>query len=267
MLARLYAFLDVTYIFQSAKGEQIMSGAKQPEWTWWEKTVEYLFVRQAKFLKIAPLDGNHEKAGDAILRNKNGKYYLVEFKEGDDEASKNREIGKFKHKEPEEPKELINNKYLKSISEAGFHFIIFGSSSSGQKLKLVARKYWDYLFPENNSRHIEFNDFDKTFRTAAIGRKKFLDYIRTFISLKEGGEEDAGNSGSGGFSFDNVLAVNEEGEFCSIMDICESKTYQNDLENSNSNNFTGESNPDHSTGKPAPTSPKKSNSRKTRGPS
>ena len=57
-----------------------MSGAKQPEWTWWEKTVEYLFVRQAKFLKIAPLDGNHEKAGDAILRNKNGKYYLVEFK-------------------------------------------------------------------------------------------------------------------------------------------------------------------------------------------
>ena len=47
-----------------------MSGAKQPEWTWWEKTVEYLFVRQTKFLKITPLDGNHEKAGDAILRNK-----------------------------------------------------------------------------------------------------------------------------------------------------------------------------------------------------
>ena len=161
--------------------------------------------------------------------------------------------------------------------------MIFGSLSPEQELELIARKYWDYLrLAEdkqdkqgeqdkenglNDDKSIRFDMFEEAFKKSAVDQDKFMKYIQKLISLKEGSEGNAGNSGSGGFSFDNVLAVNEEGEFCSIMDICESKTYQNDLENSNSNNFTGESNPDHSTGEPAPTSPQKSNSRKNRSPS
>ena len=51
---------------------------------WWEKTVEYYFVK--KFVKddevIAPLDGKHELAGDAMLAA-GLKWVLIEFKKDD----------------------------------------------------------------------------------------------------------------------------------------------------------------------------------------
>lgn len=219
-----------------------MSGTQQPKWTWWEKTVEYSFVKRVKFLKTAPLDGNHEKAGDAILRNKCGRYYLVEFKKGNDNESINREIGKFGYKEPEKLKKFIEIKYSKLISEAGFHFVIFGSLSPEQELELIARKYWDYLrLAEdkqdkqdkenglNDDKSIRFDMFEEAFKKSAVDQDKFMKYIQKLISLKEGSEGNAGNSGSGGFSFDNVLAVNEEGEFCTIMDMKESAIYQDKL--------------------------------------
>lgn len=48
---------------------------------WWEKTVEYYFIR--KFIPdemiLSPLDGEQEKAGDAFLSN-NERWIILEFK-------------------------------------------------------------------------------------------------------------------------------------------------------------------------------------------
>jgi hypothetical protein len=49
---------------------------------WWEKTVEYYFVMQAtkeRKMVVAPLDGDEERAGDAICCL-NNKWILIEFK-------------------------------------------------------------------------------------------------------------------------------------------------------------------------------------------
>jgi hypothetical protein len=62
---------------------------------WWEKTVEYEFVMSVsreQGLFLAPLDGEHEKAGDAVFSSDN-RWVLIEFKK--DEASVRTEKGKF----------------------------------------------------------------------------------------------------------------------------------------------------------------------------
>lgn len=69
---------------------------------WWEKTVEYAFVKNAEFLSVSPLDGDHEQAGDAILRNEKGNYYLIEFKEKS--SNKKDEIDKYVKKDKDDKK-------------------------------------------------------------------------------------------------------------------------------------------------------------------
>ncbi|EPJ3731802.1 hypothetical protein U8643_002014, partial [Acinetobacter baumannii] len=48
---------------------------------WWEKTVEYFFIKKyvADHL-VAPLDGKHELAGDAFLSDNQQKWIMIEFK-------------------------------------------------------------------------------------------------------------------------------------------------------------------------------------------
>ena len=61
---------------------------------WWEKTVEYKFIKEYVDIDsfIAPLDGNEERAGDAIFVE-NGNFILIEFKK--DEKSIADEEKKF----------------------------------------------------------------------------------------------------------------------------------------------------------------------------
>lgn len=82
---------------------------------WWEKTVEYYFVR--KYLTdsaIAPLDGNEESAGDAVF-GRDGKLVLIEFKR--DLGSIDQEKVKFHDFELAKQK-LKDNDY--------HHYLIFG---------------------------------------------------------------------------------------------------------------------------------------------
>lgn len=87
---------------------------------WWEKTVEYYFVQKYVDIDmfIAPLDGEHEKAGDAIFSNESS-WVLIEFKR--DEKAINDEMGKFK-----------NYFSAKSALEkiAGHHLIIYGNAEN-----------------------------------------------------------------------------------------------------------------------------------------
>jgi hypothetical protein len=54
--------------------------AKMAEKIWWEKTVEYTYVRDLGIGDFAaPFDGNEEQMGDAVMKREN-RWLLIEFK-------------------------------------------------------------------------------------------------------------------------------------------------------------------------------------------
>lgn len=67
----------------ASSDNQEASKETDAEYTWYEKTVEYKFVLEAKELWgidfLAPLDGSAERIGDALLE-KGTKSFIVEFK-------------------------------------------------------------------------------------------------------------------------------------------------------------------------------------------
>jgi len=58
----------------------ITTSASKTEPTFFEKTVEYLYLLSFLSSRIAPLAGTHETAGDAILEQ-NGRWSIIEFKQ------------------------------------------------------------------------------------------------------------------------------------------------------------------------------------------
>ena len=102
---------------------------------WWEKTVEYEFVMamsRQKRLFLAPLDGEHEKAGDAIFSS-NNRWVLIEFK---------KDIGAFRS-EMEKFISYADAKAALSSSDS-HHYIVFGRESSTlpARLELCFRTYF-----------------------------------------------------------------------------------------------------------------------------
>ena len=234
------------------------------DYKWWEKTVEYLFVIQYlsmiypdNFLKIAPLDGDHEQAGDVILRDPNDKYYLIEFKKRSssqydefikflDVKSKNFKFLKEKCSESGIAKylsEALSNekfdfsklakikidpqykiKNLQELKDAKYHFVIFAKRER-EELFLYAQQYKDYLKKLEN--FIPQTNFKKEFDENAASRDEFLAYVHEFVSLKKGKELVIVDDGESSSAFANVLAINSEGQTCTLLDIINSKIYQN----------------------------------------
>lgn len=62
--------------------------------TWWEKHVEYKFIRDNKFIDIMPLDGNYEQAGDLIFSDKNF-FSIIEFKIHNETEHIKQEVSKY----------------------------------------------------------------------------------------------------------------------------------------------------------------------------
>lgn len=102
---------------------------------WWEKTIEYKFVidmaNKGKFV-VAPLDGDEERAGDAIISAEYG-WLLIEFKK--DKKAIDDEKAKF-------------NCYWAAEEELKgkdqHHLIIYGESNGKlpDSLKLVVKTYF-----------------------------------------------------------------------------------------------------------------------------
>jgi len=237
------------------------------DYKWWEKTVEYLFVIQYlskvypdNFSKITPLDGEHEQAGDVVLCGDNNKYYLIEFKKGDN--SQYDEFIKFLNIKSNEFKELERNrtkgeiaKYLStffskdfnvsgfdfpelnridpqnriqslsSLKDVGYHFVVF-AKQQGDKLSLCAQQYKKYLGKDKNFIS-QTNNFGEEFHRNAANKEDFLEYVHSFVSLKKGKELVIIDDGESSSAFANVLAINSEGQTCTLLDIINSKTYQN----------------------------------------
>ena len=237
------------------------------QYPWSEKSVEYKFVIQClskiykDSFKIAPLDGDYEQAGDVILQNANNRYYLVEFKKGEncqyDEFKKfftknewqtikekcgaSKEIVKplsnllANNNNSEIPTPLSEDlrqkiRDLQSLEGVKYHFVIF-AQQSGKDLSLHAQKYKDYLTKRSEyiseNEFIELFDNKVTFEKNTASRDEFLTYVHKFVSLKKGKEFMIIDDGESSSAFANVLAINSEGQTCTLLDIINSKTYQN----------------------------------------
>lgn len=159
---------------------------------WWEKTVEYFFVHKYADLNkfIAPLDGGHEKAGDAIFSNVN-KWVLIEFKR--DKRAISDEIGKF-----------TNYTVAKSVLEPiGSHHLIIYGDIENYNFMLKSKQY--------------FSGKEVAIEKALIsGAEKdcFISYLNKFVEFKK-----TSKGGAGGYSF--VAGVSSDGKVTTCVTVSE----------------------------------------------
>ena len=140
---------------------------------WWEKTVEYYFVKKYVQLEsfIAPLDGYKERAGDTIL-GKEDRWILIEFKRKEscikDECRKFPSFNQAKH----------------SLMNASDHHLIIYGEESGKDIKLACQGYFTeepILIDDALSRGTDIDSF--------------FDYVRGFVSFKNNSEESSSGYG------------------------------------------------------------------------
>jgi len=170
---------------------------------WWEKTVEYSFVKSHVKIDdlIAPFDGNQEAAGDAILSATDKKWILIEFKRNLKSIEK--DLDKFDRYEDAKLELEDNSKH---------HFFIYGASVN-KKLTLIARNYFS---------ETDLPNFDSIF-DLGLDSIDFFDYIERFTSYKT----SVDGSGTGGLEIENygaVVGIRDDGtvsECLSLVEVCE----------------------------------------------
>lgn len=151
---------------------------------WWEKTVEYKFIKEYIDLDsfIAPLDGNEEKAGDAIF-GQNENFILIEFK-------------KDKNSIKDEQKKFNNfNSVKKILSTLDEHHIIIYGEVNSKDLTLNAQTY----FSEKSFQLTKKFSNGKTL-------EEFEKYLDIFLDFKKGKKTENGTG-----SYGLVAGITQEG--------------------------------------------------------
>ncbi len=163
---------------------------------WWGKTVEYYFVKKYVELDmlIAPLDGNEEKAADAILSNVDS-WALIEFKRSDSELSN--EYKKFNDYE--------SAKLYFSDSD-NHHFLIYGGLDSQGEFQLEAQTY----FSRKPTRVADIVYL-------GIKQSDFFRYLRSFLKFKENIDDTTGS----GATYPYVAGVTSDGSITKCMSLNE----------------------------------------------
>lgn len=166
---------------------------------WWEKTVEYLFVK--KYMEestlVMPLDGKEEAQGDTALGKEN-QWILIEFKK--DKSSIPSEKKKFND---------FTSAYNKLKDSDGHHHIIFGVPVKTDDKKIELRLNSTTYFSKHENESI------KLLLKTGIEFKQFHAYVKEFVSFKKSTDDD-----SGGVVLDtnsNVVGVSAEGEVIKCM--------------------------------------------------
>lgn len=169
-------------------------------YVWWEKTVEYLFVKN--HLKqdsiVAPLAGKHEKAGDAIFC-RNDRWILLEFKrEQSDIESEKKKFASTDSYEEAKAEFQCNDHH---------HLIIFGDIGKDGKLQLNCNTYF-------SGKNIALSNV----LSSGTEREIFCEYLNRFIEYKLWKKE---GGGGGNVDYSHVIGVNESGEAIAIMSLSE----------------------------------------------
>lgn len=157
----------------------------------WEKSVEYYFVK--KFVPdeaiIAPLDGNHERAGDAIFGIAE-RFLIIEFKR--DKTCLTSERRKFRD---------FDATAIKLRGDDYHHFLIYHDPDCGT-YPIVAQTYFSGFLLEDIGRihryGIDFHDFNE--------------YLVQFLNYKIGGGTSSGAEG-----FAMVAGVTSTGDMTAIV--------------------------------------------------
>lgn len=173
---------------------------------WWEKTVEYKFIVSCaidKVLKLAPLDGNEERAGDTII-SQNNKWIIIEFKKDKDSIK------------TEKDKFIDFDKAKKDLkNEDKHHFIVYGSIKVEDNTKLDLN-YITY-FSENKQATI------KEMLNNSKDKEGFKSYLKKLISYKKS-NKGTNSSGNGNLDVEDyalVAAVNTEGNIVECQSLKE----------------------------------------------
>ncbi len=163
---------------------------------WWEKTVEYYFVKNyLSDSSIAPLDGNQELGGDAIYAH-SGKFVLIEFKRD----NKSIESERSKFYDFDGAQNDLKNK-------DAHHFIIYGIYD--KKFKLKARTYF-------SGKVANINDA----LNQGVAYEEFNEYLKKLINFKK---KKGGGTGGGIelSSYEIVAMVSNKGDVVSCMTMSE----------------------------------------------
>ncbi|MGZ9666303.1 hypothetical protein ACXX9E_09415 [Pseudomonas sp. GNP014] len=135
---------------------------------WWEKTVEYAFVQRfmplssTKEYFLAPLDGDHEKAGDAIF-GQQSTFVLIEFKRAHNDLKS--EIDKFFD---------YDSAKRESLEKDSHHLLVYGVAGKKKtNLDLQAQTYFSAV-------EVDL----KKFAGQGITLSAFKNYLRLFLYHK-----------------------------------------------------------------------------------
>lgn len=169
---------------------------------WWEKTVEYEFVMavsRQKRLFLAPLDGEHEKAGDAIFSS-NNRWVLIEFKK--DLGAIRSEIAKF----------VCYAEAKAALSSFDkHHHIVFGRKSATlpARLELCAQTY----FSETSCNLDGILSSGQQF-------PEFKSYVELYVKFKKG-PRDGDGRGLTMEDFALVAGVNADNSIVECLSLSE----------------------------------------------
>lgn len=164
---------------------------------WWEKTVEYYFIR--KFIPdemiLSPLDGEQEKAGDAFLSN-NERWVILEFKK--DFESLASEKKKYKNYDAARNELSPNDSH---------HFLIYGRIAGGA-FGLGGKTYFSNRPVSKISEIFE----------AGKEKEEFISYLEKLVEHKSKVSESSGGS-IGSYSF--VAGISKNKKITSCMNLYE----------------------------------------------
>lgn len=159
------------------------SAAKPPaKLMWWEKTVEYAFVRacQRDWLAV-PLDGDPERAGDALFGD-GTVWLIVEFKK--DREAIGAEAKKYKD---------FDNAARQLKERDAHHLIVYGVAASGP-LEIRGTTYFSQKTVELDKIHLRGATFPE-----------FKCYLDRLLALKK----KATGSDSGSENFGSIVGVSK----------------------------------------------------------
>lgn len=187
---------------------------------WWEKTIEYMFVRQimGDNTLAAPLDGKPEKWLGDLVEQVEDKFRLIEFKRTTNASSENGKYGE-KHNDYISACNGISNK------ESAAHWLVFGEEVNGQ-LKLKYRQYF-----QNSDKD---SLLTQSGLLSAMEFNAFKSYIEKLMGLR-GWNEGISSGGLvlAGVGENQVTALSLE-EFLHVISSLEQKFQQSHVKTSSS---------------------------------